>query len=403
MSKLPRLAGTHIVVGIAGSIAAYRACDVIRRLRDHGATVRPAPTTGAQAFCTPKLFEAIAGMAPLTTSLDVEHGRIPHVEEAHRAACVIVAPASADILAKMAAGIADEAILSLLLSFRGPVLVAPAMESNMWDHPATQANVALLQQRGVLFVGPTVGALASGRSGGGRMSDIDSIIEAVLAACTPPSWRGRRLLVTAGPTVEDIDPVRFLTNRSSGKMGVAIARAAALRGADVELVHGPMKAAITPTPGMRLHPVRGAEQMHNQVHALIGGCDVVICAAAVADYTPVAMASRKLKKSDGVLEHIRLKLTKDILASIGALSKRPLLVGFAAETHDVEHNARAKLLSKRCDLVVGNDVSQPEQGFDVDDNRVLLCGHDGSRWLEAMSKEACAEAILDAVEALGGR
>jgi phosphopantothenoylcysteine decarboxylase / phosphopantothenate---cysteine ligase len=399
MTLLPRLQGKHIVVGVAGSIAAYRACDVMRRLRDLGATVRPAPTQGAQAFCTPKLFEALCAMPALTSSLDVERGIIPHVEEAHRAAAVVVAPASADILAKMAAGIADEAILSLLLSFRGPVIVAPAMESNMWNHEATTANVALLRQRGVEFVGPVEGSLASGRSGSGRMASIDAIVESVVAATTKKTMQGHRVLVTAGPTVEDIDPVRFLSNRSSGKMGLAVARTLALRGADVHLVHGPMKVEPISLKGLTLHPVRSAADMHQQVHALVGGCDIAVLAAAVADYT-TDKAARKLKKSDGLLEHLALTPTTDILASLGASPTPPMLVGFAAETHDVERYAQAKREKKRCDMVVGNDVSGASVGFDVDDNRVFICTADRAEWLPTQTKEGCAEQLVDAMEQL---
>jgi phosphopantothenoylcysteine decarboxylase/phosphopantothenate--cysteine ligase len=407
-----RLDGIHVVVGVAGSVAGYRAADVVRDLRGHGASVRVAPTKAAQAFVTPLLWESLSGHPCLLTALDVEQGRIPHVEEAYRARVVVVAPASADLLAKMAAGFADEAILSLLLSFVGPVVVAPAMETHMWQHPATQANVATLAARGVRFVGPVAGPLASGRAGLGRLAPTADIVEAVVATALQAGGAdlvGRRAVVTAGPTVEDIDPVRSITNRSSGKMGVAVARALALRGARVVLVHGPLKQPPPSTPGLEAVAVRSAAQMAGATFAAVdGGCDIAVLAAAVADYTPAQVASQKLKKDDGapVLELVR---TVDILATLGARRSagRPVLVGFAAETRDVEAAAAGKRERKRCDLVVGNDVSGHGDGvgagFDVDTNRVYLArdpGRGASEWLPAMSKDDVAWRIVDEVRAL---
>jgi phosphopantothenoylcysteine decarboxylase / phosphopantothenate---cysteine ligase len=399
-----RLRGKHIVVGVSGSIACYRAPDVIRRLRDMGASVRVAPTTAASAFVTPKLFEAISGMPVLSTSLDVEHGKIPHVIDGHRADVVAVVPASADICAKMAHGFADEAILSLLLSSTAPVVVAPAMETHMWNHDATQANMATLTARGVRIVGPTSGALASGKSGAGRLADVDDVVEAIVAACVPQTLAGKRVVVTAGPTVEDIDPARYLTNRSSGKMGTLVAREAALRGADVHVVHGPLKTPVAKTPGMTLHAVRSAADMKQAVaQLLVHRTDIGIFAAAVADYTPTSPANRKLKKSDGVLSSLALTETTDILAVTAHSKQRPtVLVGFAAETHDVERYAVEKLDKKRCDAIVGNDVSEAGAGFDVDTNRVFIATHDAStrRWLSRMSKEETAVHIVDEVQRL---
>ena len=398
---MQRLSDRHVVVGVTGSIAAYRACDVVRELRAQGATVRVAPTKGAQAFVTPLTFEALSGQPCLLTSLEVHAGLIPHVEEAYRAAAVVVAPASADAIAKMAAGFADEAILSLLLSFQGPVIVAPAMETHMWSHPATQHNIATLRARGVVIVDPDEGPLASGRTGRGRLAPVARIIETVLRATTPATLLGRRLLVTAGPTVEDIDPARSITNRSSGTMGVMVARALALRGADVELVHGPMRAAVPATPGISLHPVRSADQMAKRCFAIVDdhrSIDAAIMAAAVADFTPASKAPGKPKKQDGP-PAIALVSTTDILATLGARrDRRYALVGFAAETSAIEAAAAEKRQRKGCDVVIGNDVGASNTGFDVNTNR-LYVARDAARaasgWTVLMSKEACAEVVAD--------
>ena len=404
---MQRFTGTHVVVGVAGSIAAYRACDLVRGLRAQGASVRVAPTRSAQAFVTPLLFEALSGRPCLLTALDVEQGRIPHVEEAYQARVVVVCPATADILARMAAGFADEALLSLLLSFQGPVIVAPAMESHMWSHPATQENVATLKARGVVFVGPVEGPLASGRSGQGRLAAIDDVIEGALAAVLPRDFQGKRVLVTAGPTVEDLDPVRSLTNRSSGKMGLMIARELALRGAAVDVVHGPVKVAVPGTPGLRAIAVRSATEMAEAVVARASHVDVAILAAAVADFRPRSVAALKIKKTDGP-PTVDLVPTTDILLTLGqsrAAGQGPLLVGFAAETDDVENRAHEKRERKGCALVIGNDVSAAGSGFDVDTNRVFLARDPRrglSLWLPLMSKEEVAVRVVDEIRSLLG-
>ena len=404
---MQRFTGTHVVVGVAGSIAAYRACDLVRGLRAQGASVRVAPTRSAQAFVTPLLFEALSGRPCLLTALDVEQGRIPHVEEAYQARVVVVCPATADILARMAAGFADEALLSLLLSFQGPVIVAPAMESHMWSHPATQENVATLKARGVVFVGPVEGPLASGRSGQGRLAAIDDVIEGALAAVLPRDFQGKRVLVTAGPTVEDLDPVRSLTNRSSGKMGLMIARELALRGAAVDVVHGPVKVAVPGTPGLRAIAVRSATEMAEAVFSRASHVDVAILAAAVADFRPRSVAALKIKKTDGP-PTVDLVPTTDILLTLGqsrAAGQGPLLVGFAAETDDVENRAHEKRERKGCALVIGNDVSAAGSGFDVDTNRVFLARDPRrglSLWLPLMSKEEVAVRVVDEIRSLLG-
>ncbi len=419
-----RLDGKHILVGVGGSIAAYRACDVVRRLRELGASVRVAPTRAASAFVTPLTFEAISGEPCLGGVLELERGGhappatpeagahaaparsvIPHIEEAYRAACAVVAPATADLVARMAHGFADEALLATLLSFRGPLVVAPAMETRMWDHPATQDNVGTLVTRGAFVVGPAAGPLASGRSGAGRLAPVEEIVEAVVYALADKDLAGRHIVVTAGPTVEDVDPVRFLTNRSSGKMGLALARAAALRGARVDLVHGPLRAPPPSTPGLTPRPVRSAQEMLDETLLRIDGADVAILCAAVADARPAKPARKKLKKTKGELAAIALTPTEDILATLGALPSRkqgrPVLVGFAAETGDVARYARDKLVRKKCDLVCANDVGEEGSGFDVDTNRILLVKKKGrDRWLPKLDKADAAWRILDEVKAL---
>ncbi len=400
---MQRLLGRHVVVGVTGSIAAYRACDLVRELMAQGATVRVAPTTAAAAFVTPLTFEALSGRPCLTKSVELEHGKIPHVEEAYRAAVVVVAPASADSIAKMAAGFGDEAILSLLLSFAGPVVVAPAMETQMWSHPATQDNIKTLRARGVVVVDPDEGPLASGRSGRGRLAPISRIAEAVLRAATEQRLAGKRVVVSAGPTVEAIDPARTITNRSSGKMGIMVARALALRGADVQLVHGPVSVAVPQTPGITAHAVRSAGDMAARCFGLVdSGVDAVVMAAAVADFTPEHVAQQKLKKHDGPPQ-ITLVPTIDILATLGARPDRGYaLVGFAAETNNVEGAAQGKRQKKGADVVVGNDVGGADTGFDVETNRLYFARADEARsaWSPHGSKEACAELVADEVEAL---
>ena len=399
---MQRLSGSHVVVGVAGSIAAYRACDVIRGLRAQGASVRVAPTRGAQAFVTPLLLEALSGQPCLLTSLDVDHGRIPHVEEGHAAGAVVVVPASADVLAKMAAGFADEAILSLLLSFQGPLVIAPAMESHMWSHPATQANVTLLRERGAVFVGPIDGPLASGRSGQGRLAEVDDVVEAIVSALVKKDLVGKRVLVTAGPTVEDLDPVRSITNRSSGKMGVLVARELALRGADVDVVHGPLKIPVPRTPGLKAIAVRSAKEMAEAVFARAADVDLAVLAAAVADFTPKSIAVHKIKKSGGP-PSLELVPTTDILLTLGQTRPKLLLVGFAAETDEIENRAHDKRERKGCALVIGNDVSAAGSGFDVDTNRVFLARdplRGASVWLPLLSKEEVAARVVDEIRAL---
>jgi phosphopantothenoylcysteine decarboxylase / phosphopantothenate---cysteine ligase len=407
---MDRLDGRHVLVGVGGSIAAYRACEVVRGLKELGASVRVAPTKAAAQFVTPLTFEALSGEPCLGGVLDMEGGKIPHVEEAYRADAAVLVPATADLLAKVAHGFADEALLATLLSLRGPLVIAPAMETRMWEHPATDENVKTLRGRNALFVGPVEGPLASGRSGKGRLASVEEILLHVVYALAPKDLQGRRFVITAGPTAEDIDPVRFLTNRSSGKMGTALARAAALRGARVDLVHGPMRAPVPSMPGIVAFPVRSALEMLDATLSLIHATDAALLCAAVADAKPVVYNAKKLKKTKGELAAIELTATEDILGTLGTHPAREqlVLVGFAAETGDVEKYARDKLVRKNCDLVCANDVSETGSGFDVETNRMLLVKKSGEdEWLPPSSKAEAAHRILDEVAALlagrGGR
>ncbi|MFZ9887765.1 MAG: bifunctional phosphopantothenoylcysteine decarboxylase/phosphopantothenate--cysteine ligase CoaBC [Myxococcota bacterium] len=389
----------RILLGVGGSIAAYKACELARALMREGAIVTVAPTRSATRFVGPLTFEGLTGRPCLVDVLDTEEGQIPHVEEAYRADLAVVAPASANLLARMAQGFADEALLATLLSVRSPLLIAPAMETRMWQHPATQQNVELLRSRGAIFVEPAKGALASGRDGEGRLAPVEDIVEACCRALTEPDLERRHVLITAGPTAEDLDPVRYLTNRSSGKMGFALAVAASRRGARVTLIHGPTTAPVPAAHGVDAIAVRSAADMHDAVMDRLQSApvDVAILAAAVADYRPAAVAAQKIKKTD-VSFALPLERTPDNLAAVGDLEERPLLVGFAAETQDLLENARLKLERKNCDVICANDVSVPGLGFDTPDNRLTLLLRGGTTIdLGQGSKVGLAHGVLNTV------
>ena len=398
------LAEKRIVLGVSGGIAAYKACDLVSRLKKRGAQVRVVLTKHACEFVPPLTFETLSGNPAYTDAFDRKF-EIEHVALAKWADAMVVAPATANALAKMAAGIADDLLTTTLLAVTAPVVAAPAMNAAMWRHPATRANAALLRSRGVRFVGPASGHLACGDDDVGRMSEPEAIVEAlealfaeggrVGAAC---DLSGRRILVTAGPTVERIDPVRFITNRSTGKMGYAIAAAAARRGAEVVLVSGPVS---LPCPdGVERVSVESSRELCDAVLGRAGDCDAVIQAAAPADFTPATFSETKIKKT-GEGMALELRPTTDIAAALGA-RKRPgqVLVAFAAETNDLIDNARGKLARKNADLVVANDVTRPGAGFGADTNIVSLVTRDSARELPVMPKSEVADAILDAVAAL---
>ena len=389
----------RIVLGVSGGIAAYKACDLVSRLKKRGAQVRVVLTKHACEFVPPLTFETLSGNPAYTDAFDRKF-EIEHVALAKWADAAVIAPATANILAKMAAGIADELLSTTLLAATAPVLAAPAMNTAMWKNPATQANVKTLAERGVTFVGPESGVLACGDADVGRMSEPAQIVDALDALLNPPvrDLEGRRVLVTAGPTVERIDPVRYITNRSTGKMGYAIAEAAVARGAIVTLVSGPVE--LDAPKGAELVKIESSAQLCEAVLARASEMDAVIQAAAPADFTPETVAEKKIKKTGDEMS-LKLVPTTDVAAELGR-RKRPgqVLVAFAAETNDVEDNARGKLVRKNADLVVANDVTRPGAGFGADTNIVTLVTRDGLAPLPKQSKRAVADAILDRVRAL---
>lgn len=392
------LAGKCVVLGVTGGIAAYKACELTSRLRKAGAQVYVIMTKNACQFVAPLTFETLSNHPVATdTFARPETWEVEHVALAKRADVFVIAPATANILAKMACGLADDMLSTTVLATRAPVLVAPAMNTGMWDNPATQENVERLQQRGVHFIGPEGGFLACGDTGAGRMSepkDIFDAIEKLLAM--QQDLAGLSVLVTAGPTQERLDPVRFITNRSSGKMGYAIAAAAAARGASVTLVTGPTSLPIP--QGVNAVRILSTQELYDQMLALCPKMDVVIQAAAPADFTPETVADQKIKKQGNEPLVIRLTQTPDVAAAVGKTKKEgQTLVGFAAETNDVLQNAQKKLAKKNLDLIVANDVTAPGAGFDVDTNIVTFVTQDGLEKLPKMKKAEVADALLDRI------
>lgn len=392
------LHGERVLLGVSGGIAAYKSADLVRRLRDAGAEVRVVMTAGAEHFITATTLQALSGH-PVRTSLwdAAAEAAMGHIELARWATRVLVAPATADTLARLAQGRADDLLATLCLATEAPLAVAPAMNRVMWVNPATQANVAMLRQRGVAVFGPAAGEQACGETGEGRMREplelVDDLIVAITADAAPKRLVGRRVLVSAGPTFEDIDPVRFLGNRSSGRMGFALAEAAARAGADVTLVAGPVKLA-TPV-GVRRIDVRSAAQMHAAVLAALPGQDVYVGAAAVADYRPVDVAGQKIKKGAGPMTLV-LERTADVLAEVAAHPRRPRCVlGFAAETNDVETYARGKLVAKKLDAIAANQVGVPGRGFDAEQNALTLYWNDGEKAFAAALKADLARGLVD--------
>jgi phosphopantothenoylcysteine decarboxylase / phosphopantothenate---cysteine ligase len=396
-----------IALGVTGGVAAYKAAELVRRLQQEKLDVQVVMTRSAQEFITPLTFAALTGKKVITEmfgaggaeAANVESA-IEHIAVAQRIDLLLVAPATADILAHFAQGIARDFLSTLYLATKAPVVVAPAMNVNMWEHPATQENLQKLRARGVHVVDPDEGYLACGMTGAGRLAATDAIAEKVCFVLgLRRDLEGQFILVTAGPTREDLDPVRFLTNRSSGKMGYALAEAAARRGAHVVLVSGPTDLAAP--DGVDWIPVRSTEEMRNAVCERAADANVVIMAAAVADYRPAAAQSQKLKRGDGGLT-LELEPTPDILAELGRdpvqQSGRRVLVGFAAETDRLADNARGKLARKGADMIVANDVTQEGAGFDTDTNIVTLFLRDGRELpLPKLTKFEVANRILDRV------
>jgi phosphopantothenoylcysteine decarboxylase/phosphopantothenate--cysteine ligase len=393
------LEGKRVVLGVSGGIAAYKAVEVCRRLVDLGAHVSPVLTEGALRFVGRTTFDALGSDPRAWTSLwDADHP-IPHTHLGQRADLVLVAPATARVLGLYAAGISEDLLTNVLIATRAPVLVCPAMHTEMWEHPAVQDNVRLLRSRGVHVLEPETGRLAGGDVGAGRLADPEAIVDAatrlLLAGPAAHDLDGLRLVVTAGGTREPIDPVRFIGNRSSGKQGHAVAEEAAARGAKVTLV---TTVGLPVSVGIDVVRVDTAAEMEQAVLSRAEEADVVVMAAAVADFRPVRVASSKIKKGAGAPEVV-LEATTDILAELGA-RRRPgqVLVGFAAETDDLRSNAAEKLQRKGIDLIVGNDVSAPGVGFEHDTNAVVILGADGSAAEIPLSdKRAVARAILDRI------
>ncbi len=395
------LTGKKIVVGVTGGIAAYKACDLVSRLKKRGAQVRVVLTQHACQFVAPLTFETLSGNQAYTDFFDRKY-EIGHVALAKWADLMLIVPATANCMAKMAAGIADDLLSTTCLAARCPVLLAPAMNSAMWRNPATQENLRLLKARGAKFVGPETGFLACGDADVGRMSEPEQIAEAAEAILNPRmDLEGLRVLVTAGPTVERIDPVRYITNRSTGKMGYALAEAARDRGAQVILVSGPTNLAAP--EGVELVRIESSAELCEAVLSRGEAADVVIQAAAPADFRPKVAAAHKIKKT-GEGMTLELESTTDIAAELGRRKRAgQVLVAFAAETDDVVENARGKLAKKNADLIVANDVSRSDAGFGVDTNVVTLITAGDARALEKMSKRAAADAILTRVRELRGK
>jgi phosphopantothenoylcysteine decarboxylase/phosphopantothenate--cysteine ligase len=391
-----------VALGVSGGIGAYKAVEVVRLLQRRGHRVQAVLTRAATRFVGPLTFEAITGAPVLTSQFTPGlNAKIEHIALASSVDLLLVAPATANVLAKFATGLADDFLSTLYLATRAPVLMAPAMNTNMWTHDAVQANIRTLAARGVRFVDPGEGYLACGWAGQGRLAEPEAIVAAADAMLTRrSSLAGRRVLVTAGPTIEDLDPARFLGNRSSGRMGFAIAREAMARGADVALVAGPT--ALEPPRVATLVRVRSAREMHAAVLAEADRADAVVMAAAVADYAPAGGAeARKIEKAGPLVLH--LERTPDILAELGRRRgdrPHPILIGFAAQTGEVERAARRKLEAKHVDLIVANDITESGAGFDVATNRVTLVSADGSEAWPLLDKTEVAARLIDRLETL---
>jgi phosphopantothenoylcysteine decarboxylase/phosphopantothenate--cysteine ligase len=383
----------RVLLGVTGGIAAYKACILTRLLRLRGASVRVIMTRSAERFVGPATFAALSDHR-VYTDLFEDAGHVLHVRLAREADLVVVAPATANVIAKLAFGIADDLLTSTLLEARCPFVIAPAMHTGMWEHGATQANVAALAERGLRIVGPVIGSLAAGDEGIGRMSEPDEILAAIEEVLSRgKDLARRRVVVTAGPTWEPIDPVRFLGNRSTGKMGFAVAAEAFARGADVTLVVGP--GTVEPPEGPAIVRVTTAEEMRDAVIAVADGADAVVMAAAVADFRPEVVADSKIKKEGGAPD-IRLVATPDILAELAASAGDRVLVGFAAETEDVESGGRRKLERKGLDLLVANEVGREGTGFGSETNRAAILSRTGEdESLREWSKRELAGAICD--------
>lgn len=393
-----RLAGKTVVLCVTGGIAAYKAADLTSKLRHAGAAVRVLMTESATQFISPMTFETLSGNRTVVDTFDRNFAwEVEHISLAKAADVFVIAPATANVIAKAAHGIADDMVTTTLLATKAPVVIAPAMNTGMYDNPVTQQNLQTLRMRGFHIIDPAAGRLACGDTGRGKLPDTPVLIHGIERALTPQDLAGLRVLVTAGPTQEAMDPVRFLSNHSSGKMGYAIAGELARRGADVVLVSG--RTALDTPAGVRRVDVLSAEEMYTAAVEAFREADGAVMCAAVADYTPVAVADRKITKGDGEMT-ITLRRTRDIAAELGADKRGRLLVGFALETHDEEAHAEAKLAKKHFDFIVLNSLRDAGAGFRGDTNKVTFIDAAGREPLPLMSKRDVAARIADKIESL---
>jgi phosphopantothenoylcysteine decarboxylase/phosphopantothenate--cysteine ligase len=382
-------------LGVCGGIAAYKAAELVRLLGKQGCQVRVVMTASAQQFVTPLTFQALSGHAVHTELFDVQQEQaMGHIHLARWADCVLIAPASANMLAKIANGLADDLLSTLSLAADCPVFVAPAMNQAMWHKPATQQNLQRLRQQGVEIIGPDSGEQACGESGLGRMMEPELICERIVGNKQPQPLQGCKLMITAGPTREPLDPVRYITNRSSGKMGYSIAAAAIEMGAEVVLVSGPVN--LSPPAQAQLVQVETAQQMYDAVLSQINGCDIYVGAAAVADYRPSNIQDYKLKKQQGQTM-LALVENPDIIATVAGLPNKPFVVGFAAETHDLENYANQKLKHKNLDMIAANWVGQSEGGFDSSRNALEVYWQGGHTHLAMTEKSLLARQLLSLI------
>lgn len=393
------LRGRRLVLGVTGSIAAYKAVGLLRSLTSSGASTAVVMTQAAIKFVTPLTFEVLSG-EPVTTDLFEAHHEMKHLTVPQHAEAIVVAPATANFLAKVALGLADDVLSTMLLTAQCPVIMAPAMDGNMWAHPTVSEHVRMLRARGVVVLDPEEGPLASGRIAQGRLPAEPAILEAIEQAVLPQSdWLGQHVLVSAGPTQEAIDPIRFISNRSSGKMGYAIAEAARDRGAEVVLVSGPT--ALAPPPGVQLVPVTTAREMADALQRHFAWATVVIMAAAVADFRPKDQAPQKIKKGQHAMLSLELEPAQDILGMLSAQRTSQFLVGFAAETEHLMAHAQEKLVAKGLDLIIANDVTKEGAGFGSDHNAVTMLSRTGRKnETPLMTKRGVADEILTVVNEL---
>ncbi len=387
-NKKRTLRNKSLLLGVTGGVAAYKTVDLVRRLREEGLSVTVIMTEAAQHFVTPLSLE-IASQNKVYSNLF--HDPMAHIYLPAEADIMLIAPATANIIGKCATGIADDLLSTTFLSFRGSVIIAPSMNWRMYESPIFQENLKRLLSLGITQVGPEKGNLACGEEGMGRMADVSAIVASVLSLVTKKDLTGEKILVTAGPTREYLDPVRFLSNRSSGKMGYAIARAALRRGADVTLISG--HSNLQRPYGARFIPVETASDMLGAVEKEARASTVLIMSAAVSDFMPAARSAIKIEKTRGLT--VRLKITPDIVSAVSAKRKRPFIIGFAAETGRRTGRAREKLKEKQMDMIVFNDVTEEGSGFDTDTNKVIIIDRKKETELPRMSKDSVADAILD--------